>query len=248
MVSRDEVLRRLKALQHVPRLTRPTAQEDSLQSRPAEEREPVEQVEEDIFWFRLLSPLRDMDLKGRDQAFLDLSSRPHHHPERGKQIFNRVTLQQEFQRIRRMSQEQLQARMRAARNPRPADEPGGAAPDSAAASTPGETTPLPKISPQSVALEKFWYELLAPVLELPPALQRPALDELSGRPHPHPFEGHRLFDRKTIEHEFAWVRAADHNLLRQRWASVEPSGEADDPAMSVLEPAGAGGSLESGSV
>ena len=63
-----------------------------------------------MFWFGLLSPLREMEPPQRRMALSRLCMRTHHHPLQGKRVFDRMTLSRQLEWVRDANPEQLQER------------------------------------------------------------------------------------------------------------------------------------------
>lgn len=76
-----------------------------------------EQLLEDLFWFRLLSPLLDRPDAERERALRELASRAHVHPTRGRRIFPIGKLRQRLVRVGRIDRDELLERAEALDGP-----------------------------------------------------------------------------------------------------------------------------------
>jgi len=58
-----------------------------------------EQVEEDLFWFRLLAPLIDRTGRDRERALSHLAGVAHVHPTHGRRRFDATHLRRQLERV-----------------------------------------------------------------------------------------------------------------------------------------------------
>lgn len=92
---------------------------------------------------------------------------------------------------------------------------------------------LASATPERIEEELFWFRLLAPIANRPPAEQRRALRDLAGRIHAHPTQGRRVFSVPTLSERLAHVRTIDARELLG--AVPEAVGARESAGMSLIE-------------
>jgi len=81
--------------------------------RPQPKLPPLDSAEQatiEMFWFRLLAPLRDMSHADRNLTLSQLCMRAHHHPIRGRRIFDRATVARQLEWVRHADPRELHER------------------------------------------------------------------------------------------------------------------------------------------
>jgi len=152
------------------------------------------------FWQPLLAPL--VPLRGADllHAVERLCRQPQAHPLRGEV---------------RLRPPEVLVHLSAG--------PDGPAPPPRVAANPEPEAALPSgsvrscRSPEQIAEDAFWLDLLVPLVEMDAAEADAALTALAAEPQIHPLEGLRAFDRQTLRERLEWARLTDVRKVYQRW-------------------------------
>ena len=163
--------------------------------------------EEDLFWFHLVDRLRDQRGEPLERSLIQIKSQVHTHPTQGRRVFDVPRLRLELRRVRQMDLSKLMAAV--------AEDPLDRAGESDT-----DIAPETSRSAESIEEDRFWFELLSPLLDQSGEALENAMRNIDTRAHCHPTQGRRLFDMSTLRRQLERVRRMDSPPVTESAESV----------------------------
>lgn len=109
------MMRRRRAVAAPPKPDRRPPVERTADPGPADDLRDAapERINEELFWYRLLSPVLGLPGAERERTLRSLASRAHTHPTKGRRIFAVATLRERLAHVRQIDRAALLARAEA---------------------------------------------------------------------------------------------------------------------------------------